>query len=226
MLKLVSRVSLVLIAFVFMLTAVLVAEQSGVLPAEAVLQQPPAATPPVPSGQPAPAAREAQKPDPAGKARPRGATADNEKPAAEKPAAPAPPETPPDRAAYLAATKIADQDKKIAAIENWLKEYPDSGSVASAYSTLFDTLLKHRPTDRAAIIGYAESTSRRRTTRRPRASATSPTAASRAASSPPTCSWTMPRSSPRRGSSRSRSSRRSAWSATAPRTWRRSDACA
>ena len=55
-----------------------------------------------------------------------------------------------DRVAYLAATKIADQDKKVEAIEQWLKDYPDSSGVTSAYSTLVDTLLKHRPTDRAA----------------------------------------------------------------------------
>jgi tetratricopeptide (TPR) repeat protein len=143
MLKLLGRVSLAVLAFVLLLTAAAAADQSTAQPAGQAAAQPP---PPA-----------AQKPAPADKAKP--ANPDKDKPEADpdkaKPAAP-PPATPPDRVAYLAATKIADQDKKIEAIEQWLKEYPDSGGVTTAYSTLFDTLLKHRPTDRAAILDYAE----------------------------------------------------------------------
>ncbi len=75
--------------------------------------------------------------------------------AADKPAPPARP-TPPDQAAYNAALKIADKDKKIAALEKWLRDFPESSSKSQAFYSLFDTLVSHRPTDRAAIMGYAE----------------------------------------------------------------------
>jgi hypothetical protein len=148
MLKLIGRVSLVLLAFVLLLAAAPVAGRSTAHSADPAAQQPP-------PGQPA-ATQSPEKPVQTDKAKPGATPDDKDEPAPEKPAAPAPPPTPPDRAAYLAATKIADQDKKIDAIEKWLKEYPDSSGVSSAYSTLFDTLLKHRPTDRTAILDYAQ----------------------------------------------------------------------
>lgn len=84
-----------------------------------------------------------------------------EKPAAEQkpapaPERPAPPPTPPDRQAFMAVQKITDNAEKIAAIEKWLKDFPDSSGKSSAYSLMFDTLIKHRPTDRAAILDYAQ----------------------------------------------------------------------
>ena len=81
-----------------------------------------------------------------------------EKPApAPAPAAQTPPARPlpADQQALQAAQKITDNDQKIAAIEKWLKDFPDSGGKTQAYNVLFDTLVKHRPTDRAAILDAA-----------------------------------------------------------------------
>lgn len=100
------------------------------------------------------AARPAEKP--AGdKAAPEQKPAPDKKPAAapERPAA-AP--VPPDRQAFMAVQKISDDGEKLAAIEKWLKDFPDSSGKSSAYLLMFDTLIKHRPTDRAAILDYAQ----------------------------------------------------------------------
>ena len=63
---------------------------------------------------------------------------------------------PPDIAALQAAQRMSDNDQKIAALEKWLKDFPESGSKQQAYTALFDTLVKHRPTDRAAILDAAQ----------------------------------------------------------------------
>lgn len=152
MLKLAGCTSLVPLALVLLLTATPVADQSTAQTAAPPAgQQPPPASPPT-AQTPAEKSAEALKP-PTGTPGAQKAQGEEDK---EKPATPPPPPTPPDRTAYLAATKIADNDKKIEALEKWLKDFPDSGGVTSAYSTLFDTLLKHRPTDRAGILGYAQ----------------------------------------------------------------------
>ncbi len=164
MVRLFGRASLVLLGFVILSAAATLAAQSttpaaGQPPAaqQPPATQPPAAKPPAtqpPAEQPLPATKPAGE-KPAGE-KPAGEKPAGEKPAGEKPATPSLPPTPPDRQAYLAATKIADPDKKIEALEKWLKEFPDSGGVSSAYSVMFDTLIKHRPTDRAGILGYAQ----------------------------------------------------------------------
>jgi thiol-disulfide isomerase/thioredoxin len=80
-------------------------------------------------------------------------------PGAPNPSAPGtPPPRPvsPDVSALQAAQRIPDNDNKIGAIEKWLKDFPESGSRQQAYTALFDTLVKHRPTDRAAILDAAQ----------------------------------------------------------------------
>jgi tetratricopeptide (TPR) repeat protein len=80
-------------------------------------------------------------------------------PAAQPPApAPGPPSrpTPPDVKALQAAQKITDNGEKFAALEKWLKDFPESNSKSQAYSALFDTLVKRRPTDRTAILDAAQ----------------------------------------------------------------------
>ncbi len=158
MLKLAGRASLVLLALVILTAAASVAAQSTVSPTEQppATQQPPILPTPAtqpPTGQPPTAQPPTGQP-------PTGQPPTGQPPAGEKPpttpSAPALPPTPPDRTAYLAATKIADNDKKIEALEKFLKDFPDSGGVATAYSTLFDTLIKHRPTDRTGILNYAQ----------------------------------------------------------------------
>jgi tetratricopeptide (TPR) repeat protein len=157
-----GRASLVVLAFVLLIAAAGVAAQSSAPAGQPpAAQQPPATQPP--AGPPPSTQPPSTQPPPAGRT-PTGQPPAGQPPSAEKPAtppatppsAPAPPPTPPDRQAYLAATKIADNDKKIDALEKWLKDFPDSGGVSSAYSLLFDTLIKHRPTDRTPIINYAQ----------------------------------------------------------------------
>jgi len=80
-------------------------------------------------------------------------------PAAPNPSAPGTPpprQVPPDVSALQAAQRIPDNDQKIAAIEKWSKDFPESGSRQQAYTALFDTLVKHRPTDRASILDAAQ----------------------------------------------------------------------
>lgn len=153
MLKLAGCPSLVPLALVLLLTATPIADHSTAQTAAPppAGQQPPPASPP-PAQTPADKTKESLK-QLTGTPGAQKVQGEEDK---EKPATPPPPPTPPDRTAYLAATKIADNDKKIEALEKWLKDFPDSGGVTSAYSTLFDTLVKHRPTDRAEILGYAQ----------------------------------------------------------------------
>jgi tetratricopeptide (TPR) repeat protein len=76
-------------------------------------------------------------------------------PAPQTPPPPPPRAMPADQQALQAVQKITNNDEKIAALEKWLKDFPDSGGKSQAYSLLFDTLLKHRPTDRTAILDAA-----------------------------------------------------------------------
>lgn len=138
MVKLVGRASLVALALVLMFAATPVADQST---AEAGSQNPAAQKPTAPDTQ-----------KPAG---------DTQKPAApdtQKPATPTPPArtTPPDQAAFQAAQKITNKDEKIAALEKFLKDFPESSGKSQAYFAIFDTLVSHRPTDRTAILDYAQ----------------------------------------------------------------------
>jgi type IV secretory pathway VirB10-like protein len=141
MMRLVGRALLLPLALVLMFAATPVADQSVVVKPT---------TPP-----------ETQTPPDKTKETPQKPT--GEKPAAQPPAPTTPPARPvaPDVAALQAAQKITDNDKKIAALEKWLTDFPESGSKQQAYSALFDTLVKHRPTDRTAIMAVAQRPSTR-----------------------------------------------------------------
>lgn len=102
---------------------------------------------------------DAAKPDPAKPADKAASEKPEEKaqkPESAAPQRPATPPTPPDRQAFMAIQKITDNAEKIAALEKWLKDFPDSGGKTQALTLLFDTLVKHRPTDRAAIMDAAQ----------------------------------------------------------------------
>jgi thiol-disulfide isomerase/thioredoxin len=78
---------------------------------------------------------------------------------------PAAPETPPDEKAYIAAGKIADPEKKIAALEKLKKDFPASTYISAANSQIFNTLIQKMPerTDRirkAAKAVFAVSVAR------------------------------------------------------------------
>lgn len=99
----------------------------------------------------------AQKPEPAKPESVKsGAKPETEKPQTTGPSAPPARPTPPDVAAMQAAQKISDNDAKIAALEKWLNDFPDSSGRATALGLLFDTLIKHRPGDRVAILDYGQ----------------------------------------------------------------------
>lgn len=87
---------------------------------------------------------------------PAGQPAATAKPPAPAPTAPAPRPMPADQQALQAVQKISNNDEKLAAIEKWLKDFPESGGKSQAYSVMFDTLVKHRPTDRTAILDAAQ----------------------------------------------------------------------
>jgi thiol-disulfide isomerase/thioredoxin len=84
------------------------------------------------------------------------------KPAAGEEAKPSVRETPPDQKAYNEATKIADPEKKIAALEKLRTDFPDTRYAAIADSQIFSTLIEKMPqqTDRirkAARAIFAKS---------------------------------------------------------------------
>jgi tetratricopeptide (TPR) repeat protein len=105
---------------------------------------PPAAEKPEPQ-KPEAAKPEAGKPE----AKPETARPDTQKPS--------PPPMPPDRQAYIAITKITDNDEKLAALDKWLQEFPDSPGKTTALGLRFDTLIKHRPADRTAIVDAGQA---------------------------------------------------------------------
>ncbi|MFN7944886.1 MAG: hypothetical protein U0Z53_06010 [Blastocatellia bacterium] len=58
----------------------------------------------------------------------------------------------PDRKAFTEALKIKEPDKKIAALEKFLADFPKSQAVAQAHLMIFDTLVKNFPDQKARII--------------------------------------------------------------------------
>ena len=75
------------------------------------------------------------------------------------------PDTPPDEKAYTAAGKIADPEKKVAALEKLKKDFPRSSYVSAATSQILSTLIQKMPerTDqirKAAKAVFARSVGR------------------------------------------------------------------
>jgi thiol-disulfide isomerase/thioredoxin len=90
-------------------------------------------------------------------------TGEPQKPAAQteqaKPAAqPAIPEMPADSKAFTDASRIMDPEKKIAALEQWKKDYPNSSTLASADELILSTLVTRMPEQKARILKLAKST--------------------------------------------------------------------
>jgi hypothetical protein len=67
------------------------------------------------------------------------------------------PDTPPDEKAYREAGKIADPEKKIAALEGIKKDFPDSRYVSAARSQIFNTLLQKMPDQKERIRKAAKA---------------------------------------------------------------------
>ncbi len=67
-----------------------------------------------------------------------------------------PPPTPPDRKAYTDAMAVKEPDKKIEALENVIKEFPDGQSATTAQQAIFDTLVKNFPDQVARIRQQTE----------------------------------------------------------------------
>jgi thiol-disulfide isomerase/thioredoxin len=90
---------------------------------------------------------------------------------------PSAPDTPPDEKAYTEARKIADPEKKIAALEAIKKDFPDSRYVSAANSQIFSTLIQKFPerTDRirkAAKTMFAAAVAKDRETSKENKAAT------------------------------------------------------
>jgi thiol-disulfide isomerase/thioredoxin len=67
------------------------------------------------------------------------------------------PDTPPDEKAYTEARKIADPEKKIAALEKIQKDFPDSRYVSAANSQIFNTLIQKLPDQKERIRKAAKT---------------------------------------------------------------------
>ena len=67
------------------------------------------------------------------------------------------PDTPPDEKAYTEARKIADPEKKIAALEGIKKNFPDSRYVSAANSQIFNTLIQKLPDQKERIRKAAKT---------------------------------------------------------------------
>ena len=83
-------------------------------------------------------------------------------PAAGDPVKPSVRETPPDQQAYNEASKIADPEKKIAALEKLKTDFPDSRYAAIAETPIFSTLIQKLPEQKdrirkAAKVMFAKS---------------------------------------------------------------------
>src|SRR5664279_2780244 len=78
----------------------------------------------------------------------RGASAQTTSPA---------PSTPPDEKAYTEARKIADPEKKIAALAGIRKNFPDSRYVSAANSQIFNTLIQKLPDQQERIRKAAKT---------------------------------------------------------------------
>src|ERR1017187_7026691 len=73
------------------------------------------------------------------------------KPAAGDEAKSAASDTPPDEKAYREAGKMADPEKKIAALEGIKKDFPDSRYVSAANWQIFNTLIQKMPDQKERI---------------------------------------------------------------------------
>jgi thiol-disulfide isomerase/thioredoxin len=90
-------------------------------------------------------------------------TAETPKPAPAQAAKPAaeekkPPETPPDLKAYRDALKETDPEKKIAGLEKWKKDFPESQMRSSVDNAILSTLVTKLPTQQARIRSFAAAT--------------------------------------------------------------------
>ncbi|MCX6632247.1 MAG: Omp28-related outer membrane protein [Candidatus Solibacter sp.] len=86
-----------------------------------------------------------------------GANAQTTPPAAGDAAKPAVRETPPDQKAYTEAGKITDSVKKIAALEQLKKDFPDSSYASAADSQIFTTLIQKMPEQKDRIRKAAKA---------------------------------------------------------------------
>jgi hypothetical protein len=77
--------------------------------------------------------------------------------AASAQTAPPAPDTAADEKAYRAAAKIADPEKKIAALEGIKKEFPGSRYVSAANSQIFSTLIQKMPDQKERIRQAAKT---------------------------------------------------------------------
>jgi tetratricopeptide (TPR) repeat protein len=66
-----------------------------------------------------------------------------------------PPTPPPDRKAFTDANAIKEPDKKIEAMEQFMKDFPDSQQVTAANQAIFETLVKNHPDDKTRILDQA-----------------------------------------------------------------------
>lgn len=66
------------------------------------------------------------------------------------------PASAPDAKAFTDANKITEPDKKIAAVEKFLVDFPDSSRKSQAYDAIFTTLVKSFPENRTKILDYAD----------------------------------------------------------------------
>jgi thiol-disulfide isomerase/thioredoxin len=66
-----------------------------------------------------------------------------------------PPPAPPDRKAYSDAMAIKEPDKKIEALQQVLKDFPDSQAASAVQQAIFDTLVKNFPGQKARILEQA-----------------------------------------------------------------------
>ncbi len=64
------------------------------------------------------------------------------------------PAMPPDRKAYTDANRIKEPDKKIAAMEKFISDFPKSVSVYSAHQAIFNTLVKNFPDQKEKILRH------------------------------------------------------------------------
>jgi tetratricopeptide (TPR) repeat protein len=59
--------------------------------------------------------------------------------------------------AFNDANRQTDPDKKVEALEQFLKKFPQSSRKISAHQAIFDTLVKNRPEDHDAILEHAHA---------------------------------------------------------------------
>ncbi len=62
----------------------------------------------------------------------------------------------PDVKAFTDANKIVEPDKKIEALEKFVRDFPESPRKTQAYDVLFNTLVKSFPQDRTRILEYGD----------------------------------------------------------------------